>query len=284
MATVYLDGNFLDDSEAKVSIHDRGFLFGDAVYEVVPVYRGNPFRLARHLDRLRESLAAVAIGCPLPDEEWAAIIAELLVGARGHEHSVYIQITRGVGAGRDATQAQGLRPTVLVSLADVSIDRALLSSGIHAALFEDTRWHHCRIKATSLLGSVLLRCEAVQRGAAEALLVRDGELTEGNSSNVFAVLDGVLRTAPPDQRILRGITREVVIDLARGCGIEVREQAVPVAQLASVQELFICSSVREVVPVTQVDAHAVGDARPGPMTRRIMQEFVALKARFTGDA
>ena len=100
MATVYLDGNFLDDSEAKVSIHDRGFLFGDAVYEVVPVYRGNPFRLARHLDRLRESLAAVAIGCPLPDEEWAAIIARLLEGAYGHEHSVYTQITRGGGAGR----------------------------------------------------------------------------------------------------------------------------------------------------------------------------------------
>lgn len=284
MATVYLDGKFLDDSEAKVSIHDRGFLFGDAVYEVVPVYRGNPFRLVRHLERLRESLAAVAIECPLPDEEWAAIIARLLAGARGHEHSVYIQVTRGVGTGRDATQIQGLHPTVLVSLAEVSIDRALLSSGIRAALFEDTRWHHCQIKATALLGSVLLRCEAVQRGAAEALLVRDGELTEGSSSNVFAVLDGVLRTAAPDQRILRGITREVVIDLACGCGIEVREQALPVAQLASVQELFICSSVREVVPVIQLDAHAVGDARPGPVTRRIMQEFVALKARFTGDA
>ncbi|MBP8926294.1 MAG: aminotransferase class IV [Pseudomonadales bacterium] len=284
MATVYLDGKFLDEGEAKVSIHDRGFLFADAVYEVVPVYHGNPFRLVRHLDRLRESLAALAIGCPLPDEEWAAIIARLLVGARGHEHSVYIQITRGVGAGRDITQTQGLRPTVLVSIAEVSIDRTLLAAGIRAALLEDTRWHHCQIKATALLGNVLLRREALQRGAAEALLVRDGELTEGSSSNVFAMLDGILRTAPPDQRILRGITREVVLDLARGCGIEVREQAVPVAQLTRVQELFICSSVREVVPVTHVDAHAVGDARPGPMTRRIMQEFVALKTRFTGDA
>ncbi|MBK6288532.1 MAG: aminotransferase class IV [Pseudomonadales bacterium] len=284
MATVYLDGNFLDDSEAKVSIHDRGFLFGDAVYEVVPVYRGNPFRLARHLDRLRESLAAVAIDCPLGDGEWATIIARLLAEAHGHEYSVYIQVTRGVGVGRDATRTQGLRPTVLVSISPVSIDRTLLASGIRAALLEDIRWHHCRIKATALLGNVLLRREALQRGAAEALLIRDGELTEGSSSNVFAVLDGVLRTAPPDERILRGITREVIIELACACGIDVREQAVSAAQLASVQELFICSSVREVVPVIQIDANAVGDARPGPVTRRIMQEFAALKARFKGDS
>lgn len=284
MATVYLDGKFLDDSEARVSIHDRGFLFGDAVYEVVPVYGGNPFRLARHLARLRESLAAVAIEYPLPDEEWARIIARLLVEARGHEHSAYIQITRGAGVGRDAIPTHALRPTVLVSLSEVRIDRSQLAAGIRVALFEDIRWHYCQIKATALLGNVLLRREALQRGAAEALLIRAGELTEGSSSNAFAVIDGVLRTAPPDGRILRGITREVIIELARGCGIDVREQAVPAAQLASVQELFICSSVREVVPVIQIDENAVGDARPGPVTRRIMQEFAALKARFRGDS
>jgi D-alanine transaminase len=283
MACVYLDGSYVEESEARVSIHDRGFLFGDAVYEVVPVYRGKPFRLARHLARLRESLAAIAIDCPLADHEWGSIIARLLEGETAREHSVYIHITRGVGAGRDAAQLQGLRPTVLVSVSKVDIDRAGLARGISVAVLEDIRWQRCEIKATALLGNVLLRRAALQRGAVEALLVRDGNLTEGSSSNVFAVLDGVLHTAPPDWRILRGITREVVIELARGCAIEVREKALRAAQLASVQELFICSSVREVVPVVRVDGRAVADAQPGPLTRRIMHEFAALKASFTGD-
>ena len=217
--TVYLDGRFVAAAEAKVSAFDRGFLFGDAAYEVIPVYGGRVFRPAQHLARLGASLAELGIAPPHDEAGWNAIIARLLAQAGPGEQSLYIQVSRGADAGRDA-----------------------------------------------------------------ALLVRDGELTEGSSSNVFAVLDGELRTAPADRRILRGITRDVVLELAAGCGIPVVERAPALGEVARAGEIFICSSTREIVPVTRLDGRAVGDGEPGPVTQRLIAAFDALKRDFVEAA
>jgi len=279
-AMIYLDGRYMAASEARVPIFDRGFLFGDAVYEVIPVYGGRVFRHEQHLARLRASLAVLDIPCPHADSAWLGIFATLLDAAPAAEQSIYVHISRGVDAGREATHFIGLRPTVLVTVSPVTLDRAGLRNGIAAVLLEDTRWHNCHVKSTSLLGNLLLRREAVLHAAAEALLHRDGELTEGTSSNVFGVLDGALWTAPADRRILRGITRDVVIELAVQAGLVVHEQCISLSQLQQVEELFICSSVREIVPVTSLDGRTVSAAAPGPVTRRLIRAFDEHKLAF----
>lgn len=283
-ATVYLDGHFVAAAEAKVSIFDRGFLFGDAAYELIPVYGGRVFRPEQHFERLRASLAVLGLESPFDAAGWQAIIARLLADAGPQEHSVYIHVSRGVDEGREAVHFSGLRPTVLVMLSPVTADRAQLRRGIGAVLLEDTRWHHCHVKSTSLLGNLLLRRQALEAGATEALLHRDGELTEGTSSNAFAVVDGTLRTAPADRRILRGITRDVVIELAAACGIDLEERAVRVAEVPRAGEIFICSSTREIVPVTRLDGRAVGDGRPGAITRRLIDAFDSFKQSFVEAA
>jgi len=281
-ATVYLDGHYLPAAEARVSVFDRGFLFGDAAYEVIPVYGGRAFRPERHLERLSASLDALGMASPLSARAWQAIIARLLaMSAPEPEQSLYIHVSRGADEGREAARFDGLRPTVLVTLSPVDADRTRLRAGIRAVLLEDTRWQNCHVKSTSLLGNLLLRRQALAVGAAEALLHRDGELTEGTSSNAFAVLDGVLRSAPADRRILRGITRDVVIELAAGCGIAFAERALAIAEISRAEELFICSSTRELVPVTVLEGRPVGDGRPGPVTRRLIAAFDALKQAFT---
>jgi len=278
--TVYLDGRFVAVAEAKISVFDRGFLFGDAAYEVIPVYGGRVFRPAQHFERLRASLAVLGIAPPHDDAGWNGIIARLLADAEPGEHSLYIHVSRGVDAGRDAAHFTGLQPTVLAMVEPVTLDRTALRRGIRAVMLEDTRWHNCHVKSTSLLGNLLLRRRALDGGAAEALLHRNGELTEGTSSNVFAVLGGELRTAPADRRILRGITRDVVIELAGACGMPLAERAPALAELAQVAELFICSSTREIVPVTELDGRPVGDGVPGPQTRRLIAAFDDLKRAF----
>lgn len=282
--TVYLDGRFVAAAEAKVSIFDRGFLFGDAAYEVIPVYGGRVFRPAQHFDRLRASLAVLGIAPPHDDAGWSGIIERLLADVSPGEQSLYIHVSRGVDAGRDAAHFTGLKPTVLVMVEPVTLDRAALRQGIRVALLEDTRWHNCHVKSTSLLGNLLLRRRALESGAAEALLHRDGELTEGTSSNVFVVLGGELRTAPADRRILRGITRDVVIELAAACGIPVAERAPALTELAQAAELFICSSTREIVPVTVLDGRPVADGVPGPLTCRLIEAFDDFKRSFTEAA
>ena len=259
MAGVYLNGRFVPAAEASVSVHDRGFLFGDAVYEVIPVYARRAFRLEAHLARLACSLQSAAIEAP--PVHWTKVLPRLLEDVGDGEHSIYIQITRGVGRDRDAAVFDGLQPTVFASVSPVHVDRTLLRAGIRVALLEDIRWQHCEIKTTSLLGNLLLRRQAQHLGAAEALIHRDGEITEGSSSNAFFVLGGELFTAVADRRILRGITRDVVIELAAQCGIALHQQALPLEKLAHASEAFICSSVREVVPVTHIDDRKVGDGK-----------------------
>lgn len=274
---VFLNGSFVPARAARVSVFDRGFLFGDAAYEVIPVYRGRAFCFEQHLARLARSLRELDITVAMQLSHWQTIVDELLRDSGPADVSIYIQVSRGAGENRDAAAFAGLEPTVLVSVAPVSVDRTLLRAGVRTALLEDIRWHNCHIKATALLGNILLRKQAQERGAMEALLHRDGVLTEGSSSNSFFVVDGEIRTAPADHRILRGITRDVVIGLARDCGMMLREEAVSLAELAAASEAFICSSIREVVPVTHIDEQMIGRGGPGPVTERIMAAFAQMK-------
>jgi D-alanine transaminase len=263
--TCYLDGALLPLAEARVSPLDRGFLFADGVYEVIPVHRGRPFRLRQHLARLDDSLSAIRLPNPHRMDEWAGITSRVAEAAGGAEMLVYLQVTRGAEAGRNHLFPREPRPTVFAFASPYpEPDARVLESGLAAAVLPDIRWERCDIKSVALLANVLLRQEAADRGADEALLVRDGLLLEGSSSSVFLCIGGTLVTPPNDHRILPGTSRDAVLELAEGwlpsqvCPLEARE-------IGSCDELWIASAGRGVLPVTAVDGAPVGTGRPGPL-------------------
>jgi D-alanine transaminase len=261
---VYLNGTFLPLGEAKVSVLDRGFLFGDGVYEVIPVYAGQPFRLAEHLRRLQRSLEGIRMVSPLSDSEWAAVFNRLIDGEE--DQSIYLQITRGVGPRRDHAFPKGVDPTVFVMCTPIA---AIPASGVRAITVDDIRWRWCHIKAITLLANVLQRQQAVDEGCAEAILVRDGFALEGAASNLFVVLGGVLLTPPESQDILPGITRDLLVELAAAHSIPLHERPVTVAELATAEEVWVTSSTREVLPIIELDGRKVGNGQPGPVWERM---------------
>ena len=263
--TCYLDGTLLPLAEARISPLDRGFLFADGVYEVIPVHRGRMFRLRQHLQRLEDSLAAIRLPNPHSMEEWAAIAGRVAATAGGAEMLVYLQVTRGAEFGRNHLFPRDTAPTVFAFASPYPAPAAsVIERGLTAATLQDTRWSRCDIKSVALLANVLLRQEAADRGADEALLVRGGLLLEGSSSSVFLCIGGTLVTPPHDHRILPGTSRDAVLELAEGwlpsqvCPLEARE-------IASCDELWIASAGRGVLPVTVVDGEPVGSGRPGPL-------------------
>lgn len=269
MKTVFLNGEFMPADRASVSVFDRGFLLGDGVYEVIPVYAGMPFRLVPHLGRLRYSLDGVRMTNPYQDDEWTSIIGELIARNGGGNQAVYLQVTRGV-APRDHVFPEGVTPTAFAMSNPIKpLPGWYKENGIKAITVPDIRWAQCNIKAITLLPNSLLRQQAEDAGAQEALLIRDGYLTEGASSNAYAVIDGVIYTAPKDEKVLPGITRDLVLELAAQAGLPCREQAVSEPDLRGAQEIWISSSTREVLPVTTLDGIPVGDGVPGPVWRRI---------------
>ncbi|MAT65776.1 MAG: D-amino acid aminotransferase, partial [Gammaproteobacteria bacterium] len=210
MPTVFLNGEFLPHDQARVSVMDRGFLFGDGVYEVIPAYGGHLFRLQPHLQRLDNSLQAVRIPNPYTEPQWQGILEELVGENAGTDQSVYLQVTRGVMERRDHAFPLDLKPTVFAMSNPIpEPDPALAEHGINAITLDDIRWQSCHIKAITLLPNVLLRQQAVEAGAAEAILLRDGEATEGAASNLFIVHDGMLVTPPKGPLLLPGITRDL---------------------------------------------------------------------------
>lgn len=280
MPEVYLDGRFLPASEARVSVLDRGFLFGDGVYEVVPAYGGHPLRLSRHLDRLGASLAAVGIAAPHTPAQWEELVAELLRRAGPGDHAIYLQITRGADVRRDHLYPPDLKPTVFAMcspLAGMPPER--LARGLSARVLEDIRWDRCDIKAITLLANVMLRQAAREAGADEAILVRRGDALEGTASSLFTVRDGVLTTPPQSAYLLPGVTRDLVLELAEANGLAWREAAIPETALRQADEIWLSSSTREVVPVTQLDGHPVGDGLPGPVWQRMHGWYQACKER-----
>jgi len=267
--TCYLDGAYLPLADARVSPLDRGFLFADGVYEVIPVNRGRPFRLGAHLRRLDDSLRGIRMANPHTDAEWLGIVSRLVAEAAAPELLVYLQVTRGAEFGRNHLFPKDAAPTVFAFASPyLQPSGELLERGLSAVTLEDIRWDRCDIKSVALLGNVLLRQEAADRGADEALLTRGGLLLEGSSSTVFLCVGGRLVTPPNSHQILPGTTRDAVLELADGwlpsevCALEARE-------LHSADEVWIASAGRGVLPVTRVDGAPVGDGRPGPLWKEM---------------
>ena len=273
---VFLNGKFMPIDEARVPVLDRGFIFGDGIYELVPVYSRVPFRLDEHLARLERSLAAVRIRNPYSRAEWRDIILQLVAKQPFEDQGVYFQVTRGV-ARRDHAFPKDAAPTVFVmSNPLVCPPQQLVERGASAVTAVDDRWLHCDIKSISLIGNCLLRQVSADAGAAETILFRDGKLTEASASNVFVVKRGVILSPPKSNLILPGITYDVIAELAQGAGIPFEARAIAEAEVRGADEVWVSSSSKDVLAIVSLDGKPVGDGKPGPLFRRmygLYQEF-----------
>jgi len=266
MSQVYLNGTFGPLAAAQVSVMDRGFLFGDGVYEVIPVYSRRPFRLDEHLARLQKSLDGIRLANPHDTNEWKAIVGRVIEGADWDDQSCYLQVTRGPMAQRNHAFPKVVTPTVLVmSEALVTPPPEQRAQGVVAVSAADFRWLRCDLKATSLLANCLLRQLAVDAGCAETVLLRDGFLSEGAASNIFAVKDGCLLAPTKNHLMLPGITYDVVLELAAANGLRCEVRDVLEAEVRAADELWLSSSTKEVLPIVALDGHPVGNGRPGPL-------------------
>lgn len=266
---VYLNGKFLPIEEAHIPVLDRGFIFGDGVYEVIPVYSRHPFRLAEHLVRLQNSLDSIKLANPLNDAEWTRLTLELVARNAGDDQSIYLQVTRGV-AKRDHAFPKGVKPTIFMMSNPLSTPPAAqVENGVPAVTAPDFRWLKCDVKSISLLGNCLLRQLAAEAGAVETILFRDGALTEASASNVFVVKDGVLLAPPKDNLVLPGITYDVVLEIAHAREFQVEVRAVSETEVRNADEIWITSSTKEVLAVTSLDGKPVGDGKPGMLFRRM---------------
>jgi len=267
--SVYLNGQFMPLAEARVPVLDRGFVFGDGVYELVPVYSRKPFRLDEHLRRLQASLDGIRLANPHGMAVWRELIGQLIALQGFDDQSVYIQITRGV-APRDHAFPRGVAPTVFMFAQPLlTASTGQKAAGVCAVSAVDNRWQRCNIKAISLLANILLRQQAVDAGCAETVLLRDGFLTEGAASNIFVVKQGVLRAPPPSHLMLTGITYDVVIELAAAHGIPAELRAISEAELRAADELWMTSSTKEIMPIVKLDGAPVGAGEPGPLARQM---------------
>jgi D-alanine transaminase len=271
---VYLNGEYLPLAKAKVSVLDRGFLFGDGIYEVIPVYNGQFFRFKDHLDRLDNSLRSIRLGLSYSEDRWQEILRPLLTGKQ--DQYIYLQITRGVAPKRDHAFPVDIRPTVFAMCSDIQPFNAR-EQGVRAVTLDDSRWDLCNVKATTLLANILLRQQAVEQGCAEAILVKNGYVTEGAASNLFVVVDGELMTPPNGANILPGITRDVIIELAQQNNISVKEDIIALEALQVGSEIWVTSSTREIIPVVELDGIPVGEGVPGPVWQKMNSLFQAYK-------
>ena len=274
MSLCYLNGSFLPLAEAQIPVLDRGFIFGDGVYEVIPAFGRTPFRLDAHLCRLDRSLGAIGMRPVLAAADWAEIFARLLSMNEGEDQTLYVQITRGV-APRVHAPPPNLAPTVLVMSSPLA--RQNLAQAVSAVTHEDFRWQRCDIKSISLLGNVLLRQFAVEAGAHEAILLRDGRVTEGASSNVFVVYGGLLDTPPHSQLLLPGVTRDLLVEVLADTDDAVREAPITEQMLRSAEEIWLSSSGRELAPVGTLDGRPVGAGGVGNVYRRVLARYEQCK-------
>ena len=271
MATdiVYLNGEFMPLEAARIPVLDRGFIFGDGVYEVVPVYSRHPFRLPEHLRRMQHSLDGIQLANPLTDPEWTRLTHDIIARNPGDDQSIYYQITRGA-ARRAHEFPQDAKPTVfMMSSPLVTPPREQVENGVACITATDFRWLKCDVKSVSLLGNCLLKQAAVDAGVVEVVLFRDGYLTEASACNVCIVRNGVLLAPPKNHLILPGITYDVVLELAGANRIPLEVREVSEQEVKTAQEIWITSSTKEVLAVTALDGRAVGAGRPGALFRRI---------------
>jgi D-alanine transaminase len=276
---VCLNGSFLPLEQATVPVLDRGFIFGDGVYELIPVYSRAPFRMDEHFARLERSLAAVGIRNPYARDKWREIVTALVAQQPWEDQGVYLQVTRGV-AKRDHAFPEGVEPTVFaMSNPLVNPPRELVEKGAAAVSAVDNRWLHCDIKSISLIGNVLLRQVSAAAGAAETILFRDGVLTEASASNVFVARNGLLLSPPKSNLILPGITYDVVVEIAAELKIPVEFRDVREAEVRGADEVWLTSSSKEILAVVALDGKPVGEGKPGPLYRRAWQGYQDFKRR-----
>ncbi len=276
--TVYLNGQWLPLLEAKVSVLDRGFVFGDGIYEVVPAYGGKPFRLASHLRRLERSLAAIRITNPMNHEGWSRLFHEAIARNQGDDQFVYVQITRGVAKRDHGFPSPEVTPTVFaMSTPFVPPSQKLRDEGVDVISLPDERWLHCDIKSIALLGNVLARQAAADRGATEAVMFRDGFLTEGAACNIWMIKDGALCAPLKNHLVLEGVRYGLMEEVAEKLHIPIQIRRIRQAEVSTADELLMTSATKEVLPIVRMDQRPVGHAshegKPGPLYKKIRQAY-----------
>ena len=279
MSKVFLNGEWLAPDAARVPVMDRGFLFGDGVYEVIPVYSRRPFRLAEHLARLQQSLDGIQLANPYGVQEWTGFVAGLAGEAEWEDQSIYVQVTRGPMAVRNHAFPGEVKPTaVMFAEPLVTPPAGHRAQGIAAVSAADIRWLRCDLKTTSLLANCLLRQLAVAAGCVETVLFRDGFLTEGSASSIFVVRDGVLLAPMQNHLMLPGITYDVVLELAVRHDLPHRVRDITEAETRSADELWMCSSTKEVLPIVSLDGRPLGRGTPGPVFAKMYAWYQEFKA------
>jgi D-alanine transaminase len=275
----YLNGAYVPLREARVSPLDRAFLFADSVYEVLPAIDGRLFRFREHFDRLARSLAAVRIRSPHSHDEWLHLLEELVRRNGSVDQYLYVQVTRGSEYGRNHIFPTGSSPTVFAMCSPLpQWTDAQRENGFVAITLEDFRWGRCDIKSTALLANVLMKQEAAERGANEAIIVRDGEVLEGASTSILVLREGVLATPPNSNRLLPGTTRDVALELAAGL-FKVQIRPIAVGELFRADEVWMAAATRDVLPITRIDGLTIGSGRPGAGWKQMADAFVQYRER-----
>ena len=280
MSIVYLNGEYMPIEQAKISVLDRGFLFADGVYEVIPAYGGHLLRLQKHLKRLQDSLDSIRLLNPLSNEQWTEILINLLEQNPSPDQSVYLQVTRGVAAKRNHGFPERIVPTVFVMVNELSpVNKEELRPGVSAITLDDIRWKACNIKSVSLLGNILLRQQAHDKNAAEAILINEGKVTEGAASNFFAVIDGILVTPATGPCLLPGITRDLVLELAKAHNFKYEVREIDESELQQASEIWLTSSTREILPVVELNGEPVENGQAGPIWGKMIDIYQEYKSR-----
>jgi len=287
--TAYLNGQFLPLSEARISPLDRGFLYADGIYEVIPVYSRTPFRIDEHLRRLQSSADGIRLPNPHSNDEWRAIILRLIAETEFEDQTLYIQVTRGADIKRDPTFPKGITQTVFLFTAPlIRPTPEQRENGVATVTAQDIRWGRCDLKTIALLPNVLMRQLSADTGCTETVMLRDGFLTEGSASNIFVVKDGIILAPPKDHRMLPGITYDMVLELAARHGAPHEVRPISEAELRSADELWITSSTKEVLPISTLDGQPIGHGalagRPGPVTRQMQAWYSAFRDQVTRGA
>jgi D-alanine transaminase len=273
MNTVFVNGEIIDRADAKIDIEDRGYQFGDGIYEVIRVYGGNTFTMKEHMERLYQSAEKMKLAIPYSEEELTAYLLELIDSNLVKDGIVYLQVTRGVSARQHHFPSGDVIGSVVAYTKDFPVPSQQMEQGVTAKLVEDIRWLRCDIKSLNLLGNLLAKEEAASEGHFEAILHRGDTVTEGSSSNAFMVKDGVIYTHPATNLILNGITRRVIEDLCRENNISFQEETFRVRDLLEADEVFIASTTSEVMPVIKIDQQMIGNGKSGSVTKRLQALF-----------
>ena len=278
----YLNGEYQPLRDARVSPLDRAFLFGDSVYEVLPAFDGRMFRFREHFDRLTRSLNEIRLPSPHTHAQWLQILEELIKRNGGGTMYLYVQVTRGAEFGRNHEFPEKVVPGVFAMAAPLpAMSDEQRTNGLSAITVEDFRWARCDIKSTALLANVLIKQRAVDAGAQEAIIVRDGDVLEGSSTSIFVVSKGAIATPPNSNRILPGTTRDAAVELADGA-MSVTIRRIGLDELRAADEVWISAATRDVLPVTRIDGRPVGSGKPGPLWKRMTESFTALRGRLAG--